>query len=594
MAFVTWEDTTSDGSQTTYNIIFPFLDRDHVIVKFGGSIQPTSAYTFLSDSQISLVSPASNGVTVRVQRITPQTVQTDFVGGVILPEANLDDGYLQMLYHTQELQDLYDEAVAGAIATATLTSTVLNNLTATIAPAVTDDTGDGYEVGSYWNDTVARRMYMCQDSTLGAAVWSPVDKQTYRHASTIPGVTEDVDSGYSVGSIGIVDGSPDDLYLCTDVTAGAAVWTEFIGSGLAYPYTHTGLVLDKKSSGLASASTVDLSTATGNYVEISGSTTIASFGTVTSGTEMIAYFTGAPLLTHHATQLRCPGLRDLQLKVGDRIHLRSDASGNWTVTAVLRNLVGERVLPRNFLDGFILSNGTDAVNDIDISAGEATDSTNTANISNPNTLVKQIDAPWTVGSAAGGFPSGLTLTNDTQYHMFEIKRSDTGVIDAGFDTSLTAANLLADATNYDLYRRVGTIFYGTATIIAFQQYGDRILWDLSIQELSGSASTSGATLTIQTPIGVECIALMSMGGTATAVAGAMYGLLSPLNITNSAANSSRFNAAGGGFGSTNEAHASNMDILTDTASGIRQRVSTNTNMSWKIHCHGYIDKRGKQ
>jgi hypothetical protein len=49
----------------------------------------------------------------------------------------------------------------------------------------------------------------------------------------------------------------------------------------------------------------------------------------------------------------------------------------------------------------------------------------------------------------------------------------------------------------------------------------------------------------------------------------------------------------GGLDGTNNTHASNMQIETDTASGIRQRVNSNTNMNWEIHIHGYIDYRGK-
>lgn len=108
MAFITWEDTTADGVVTDFNIIFPFLARDHVEVKFDGSVQASSLYTFLSDSQIRFTSPPANTVVVRVGRNTPQTVQTDFVGG-FLPEASLDNGYLQMLYHVQELQDQINE-----------------------------------------------------------------------------------------------------------------------------------------------------------------------------------------------------------------------------------------------------------------------------------------------------------------------------------------------------------------------------------------------------------------------------------------------------------------------------------------------------
>jgi head-tail adaptor len=45
------------------------------------------------------------------------------------------------------------------------------NLTATAAPTVNDDAGDGYAVGSFWWDTAHDQVYLCLDATAGAAVW---------------------------------------------------------------------------------------------------------------------------------------------------------------------------------------------------------------------------------------------------------------------------------------------------------------------------------------------------------------------------------------------------------------------------------------
>lgn len=51
------------------------------------------------------------------------------------------------------------------------TPTYKNNLTATTAPTVNDDSGDGYTVGSIWINTSSGNIYMCQDATATAAVW---------------------------------------------------------------------------------------------------------------------------------------------------------------------------------------------------------------------------------------------------------------------------------------------------------------------------------------------------------------------------------------------------------------------------------------
>ena len=46
-----------------------------------------------------------------------------------------------------------------------------NNPTATAAPGVGDDSDDGYGVGSVWIDVSADDGYLCLDATVGAAVW---------------------------------------------------------------------------------------------------------------------------------------------------------------------------------------------------------------------------------------------------------------------------------------------------------------------------------------------------------------------------------------------------------------------------------------
>jgi hypothetical protein len=93
--------------------------------------------------------------------------------------------------------------------------------------------------------------------------------------------------------------------------------------------TMTGLIQGAKSSNIASASTTDLSTATGNYIHITGTTTITSFGTVTSGTHVILVFDGALTLTYNATSLILPTAANIITAAGDAAIFESEGSGNW-------------------------------------------------------------------------------------------------------------------------------------------------------------------------------------------------------------------------------------------------------------------------
>lgn len=95
--------------------------------------------------------------------------------------------------------------------------------------------------------------------------------------------------------------------------------------------TATGAILTEssKSADIASAATTDLSTATGDYVHITGTTTITAFGTAPAGSERTVRFTGALTLTHNATSLRLFGGVNVVTYDGLVLKFRSLGSGNW-------------------------------------------------------------------------------------------------------------------------------------------------------------------------------------------------------------------------------------------------------------------------
>lgn len=72
-----------------------------------------------------------------------------------------------------------------------------------------------------------------------------------------------------------------------------------------------------KGANIASAATVNLTTATGNGVHITGTTTITAV-TLGSGMWRIVVFDGALTLTHHATNNNLPGGANITTAAGDR------------------------------------------------------------------------------------------------------------------------------------------------------------------------------------------------------------------------------------------------------------------------------------
>ena len=80
---------------------------------------------------------------------------------------------------------------------------------------------------------------------------------------------------------------------------------------------------------IASAATTDLAAATGDYVTISGTTTITALGTVSAGVEITLRFSGALTFTHNSTSLILPGGGNITTASGDCAIMRSEGSGNW-------------------------------------------------------------------------------------------------------------------------------------------------------------------------------------------------------------------------------------------------------------------------
>jgi len=84
-----------------------------------------------------------------------------------------------------------------------------------------------------------------------------------------------------------------------------------------------------KGSDLASASTVNMGAGTGNFIHITGTTTITAFDTVQAGTDRTVIFDGILTLTHNATSLILPTGANITTAANDTATFRSEGTGNW-------------------------------------------------------------------------------------------------------------------------------------------------------------------------------------------------------------------------------------------------------------------------
>src|ERR1700743_1947262 len=80
---------------------------------------------------------------------------------------------------------------------------------------------------------------------------------------------------------------------------------------------------------LASASSLDFGAQTGNYLLITGTTSITALGTVAAGTWKMVEFADALTLTYNATSLILPGAANITTATGDTAMFVSEGSGNW-------------------------------------------------------------------------------------------------------------------------------------------------------------------------------------------------------------------------------------------------------------------------
>lgn len=179
----------------------------------------------------------------------------------------------------------------------------------------------------------------------------------------------------------------------------------------------------------------------------------------------------------------------------------SNTLNNWNGSAWVTISIGNSQASTNVRTGLTVSNnGADAVNDLDIAVGLADSDdaviANRQQMSLVSALTKQLDVAWAVGTNQG-MRSGAALANGT-WHIFLIKRTDTGVVDIFADTSLTPTL----PTNYTKKRRIASVLREGATLIPFVQDGYYFRRKASILDVNTTNPGTGAvTATLSVPVG---------------------------------------------------------------------------------------------
>ena len=278
--------------------------------------------------------------------------------------------------------------------------------------------------------------------------------------------------------------------------------------------------------------------------------------------------------------------------------LRTLVSGDEFVVAIGgRNyrVSFDNLIPRGHLFGMTLSNNVaDATNDLDISAGERKDSSNSVLLKLASGMTKRLDASWVAGTNQGMLSSSLAIANTT-YHIFAIRVG--GTDDIGADTSPTGANLVIDHGATHL-RDIGSIVRTGGAIKPFIQDNDIFMWSTPVQDVNATnPGVAAVTRTLTLPIGKRVQAIMGVYGASTGVSadnpGSVY--ISDLSLSDVAAGQ----ATGftvqvfSGAAQPNQGGAM-ARVYTNTSAQVRSRVQISTAATnIRILTLGWIDMRGR-
>lgn len=264
------------------------------------------------------------------------------------------------------------------------------------------------------------------------------------------------------------------------------------------------------------------------------------------------------------------------------------ATGSATVAA-RRDHVHPLTLPRGYIDGLIMSDAADTEHDITISVGACRDSTNASDLVLAAAITKRIDAAWAAGDGNGGIDTG-SVGNSTWYHVYVIKKDSDGSIDALFSTNVSSPTMPA---GYTYKRRIGSVLTnGSANIQQFRQFEGKFLYNVSMQDIFGSAlSTSGALYTLSTPLGVKTQPIIAAFAVLTT--GYPLLLLSSPDVNNEDPASAGFDWHANATANNTVTHSVmyGAHLTTNTSSQIRGRTNS-ASVTLYVETYGWIDPRG--
>ncbi len=254
-----------------------------------------------------------------------------------------------------------------------------------------------------------------------------------------------------------------------------------------------------------------------------------------------------------------------------------------------------------FLWGLTLKNDdTDPTNSIDILSGSAAEEgvTTPAIITLASPLSKSVATNWVAGGVPGSPVGGLdtgSVSNAT-YHVFLIKNSSSGAVDALFSLSPTSPTM---PTGFNRHRRIGSIMRVGGNNRGFIQHGDEFLWrsngaivDVSVT----NPGTAAINRTVSVPSGIEVEAYIRIDTANTSSGGLFTTYVSYLGLSDDGINpvTQTLTGSGNGSGRTQE-NAAEIRVRTNFTSQVRVRHGySDANCALSMTAYGWRDTRGRE
>lgn len=266
----------------------------------------------------------------------------------------------------------------------------------------------------------------------------------------------------------------------------------------------------------------------------------------------------------------------LTLATNDLLQWSGSAWANKTIAQVAGAVQG-------YISGLTLS-AAGATATFGIAAGVCADSTAVSGLSLASAYTKT-GSNWAVGTGNGGLDTG-SIANSTWYHVYAIKRVDTGVVDVIFSASAASPTLPA---NYTLFRYIGSMKTdGSAQWVKFSQRGDEFLWAVPVRDINTAVLDTTPLLSVlSVPTGIQVNALIR-GDANHASAGTAVLLNSP-DETSAAPSAGNYTAI---TQVNSQAIVFRDNIRTDTSGRIRS-VSAAASTTLEVSTFGWIDTRGR-